>query len=275
MLEKWWIPLFPPAVGWACSAALLTAYMTNVEKKQRRLVMQLFSRHVSPEIAEAIWREREQFWEGSRPRSQHVTITVLFTDLEGFTPVSEKLSPQALMDWINAYIDTMAQLVMKHGGVVDDYFGDAIKANFGVPLPRSSEEEIRRDAVHAVACALDMSDEMHQLNATWQRQGLPQVRMRVGIFTGPAVAGSLGTAQRLKYTTIGDTVNIAARLESFDKDAWDSADGDPYCRILIGESTLQYVGPEFRSRRVGDLTLKGKYEKVSVYQVLGRGEPSA
>src|SRR5207249_4723415 len=142
---------------------------------------------------------------------------------------------QELMDWTNAYIEVMAQQVMRHGGVVDDYYGDAIKANFGVPLARHTEAEIRQDAMNAVDCALDMEKAMNKLCRVWQEQQLPCVRLRVGVFTGPAVAGSLGSAQRLKYTTIGDTVNIAARLESYDKEQKEATFGHSSCRILIGE----------------------------------------
>src|SRR5437867_6045436 len=274
MMKGWWIPLIPPALAWFMSAALITAYLMSREKKERAVLMQLFSRHVSPEVAETIWQQRHQFWEGGRPRSQKVMVTVLFSDLEGFTSVSEKMDAQALLDWTNAYIEIMAEVVMKHGGVVDDYFGDAIKANFGVPLARTSETEIRQDAMNAVNCALAMEREMMRINEFWQQQRLPTARMRIGIFTGPAVAGSLGSAQRLKYTTIGDSVNIAARLESFVKDSWEPNPGESPCRILIGESTLQYLDEQFQTQRLGEMSLKGKSQRVIVYRLFGRGELS-
>ena len=102
-----------------------------------------------------------------------------------------------------------------------------------MPLPRT--------AVAAVDCALAMEKELKRPNTIWQRQNFPTVEMRIGIFTGPVVAGSLGSAQRLKYTTVGDTVNIASRLESFDKDLVDPDLADSPCRILIGETTLRYL----------------------------------
>ena len=117
--------------------------------------------------------------------------------------------------------------------VIDNYIGDSIKADFGVPLPRT--------AVAAVDCALAMEKELKRPNTIWQRQNFPTVEMRIGIFTGPVVAGSLGSAQRLQYTTVGDTVKIASRLESFDKDLVDPDLADSPCRILIGETTLRYL----------------------------------
>jgi adenylate cyclase len=244
----------------------------NQEKKERALLMQLFSRHVSTEVAEAIWQERDQFMDGGRPRSQKFTVTVLFTDLRGFTSVSEKIDPQALLDWLNIYMEAMAQLVMEHGGVVDDYFGDAIKADFGVPLPRVTQAEIAQDAVAAVNCALAMERELKRLNSALQQQDLATVQMRIGIFTGPVVAGSLGSAQRLKYTTVGDTVNVASRLESFEKDLTDPDLAYSPCRILVGDTTLRHLDHQFVTKKVGETNLKGKDEKVTIYRVIGRVE---
>jgi class 3 adenylate cyclase len=251
------------------SAMTSTSIEQAREQGQRAVLMKLFEKHVSPEVAEAVWNQRELFLEGGRPKSQKLIVTVLFTDLKGFSTVSEKMDPQGLMDWLNAYMDKMAKIVMDHGGVVDDYFGDAIKSNFGVPLPRTTEAQIRQDAVNAVSCALAMEQEMRQLNLGMRAQDLPTLCMRVGIYTGPVVAGSLGSADRLKYTTIGDAVNTASRLESFDKDlVLPHLETSP-CRILIGESTLRYLDNQFETQPVGELSLKGKDEKIRAYCVIG------
>ncbi len=241
------------------------------EQRQRALLMRLFSRHVSKDVAESIWEQRDNFMEGGRPRPQMQTVTILFTDLQGFTTVSELLRPQDLLDWLNVYMEAMASLVSKHKGVVDDYAGDAIKANFGVPVARTTEAEIRQDAINAVNCALAMEQELRLLNRLYEEQELPTVGMRVGIATGQIVAGSLGSQDRLKYTTVGDTVNVASRLESFEKDLT----VDPYfkrspCRILIEETTLQYVGKEFRVQKIGEVVLRGRVQKIRIYRVLGR-----
>lgn len=264
-LGRWWIPSVPPAMAWLISAAIVTASMSNREKRWRALLMQLFSRHVSKEVAETIWQQREQFLDGGRPRSQKLMVTVLFTDLKGFSSISEQMAPQSLMDWLNTYMESMAQIIIDHGGVIDDYAGDGIKANFGVPIPRKDEAEIRQDAINALNCTLAMEKEMLCLHALWQVKKLPCLGMRIGVFTGPVVAGPLGSSQRLKYTTVGDTVNIASRLESYDKELAK----DSLCRILIGEATLRYLGGQFETQRVGEVSLKGKAEKITIYRVLG------
>lgn len=269
-LGGWWIPFVPPAFAWFASVAVITAYISNRERLQRASLMQLFSKHVSREVAEIIWKERDQFLDGGRPRSQKLTSTVLFTDLEGFTALSEKMDPQTLIDWLNTYLEAMARLVMEHGGIVDEYAGDGLKADFGVPLPRTTDAEIGQDAVNAVTCALAMEKEIKRLNTFWKESHLPTVRMRVGIFTGPVVAGSLGSTQRLKYTTIGDTVNIASRLERFSKDLVGYDFTSSPCRILIGDSTLQYLGCQFNTEKVGEVSLRGKVEKITVHCLIGR-----
>jgi len=265
-LQGWWIPSVPPAAVWLISAVSVTAYVSSLEKRQRETLMGLFSRHVSPEVAESLWRQRDQFLNDGRPRSQELMVTVLFADLRGFTSVSERMDPQSLIEWLNTYMDSMTRLIMDHGGVVDDYAGDSIKANFGVPLPRTSQAEIGRDAINAANCALAMESEILRLNSLWQEQRLPNVGIRIGIFTGPVVAGALGSSRRMKYTTVGDTVNTAARLESYDKDFA----RESLCRILIGESTLKYLGNQFKTCRVGEGALKGKDHKITIYQLFSK-----
>lgn len=269
-LGGWWIPSIPPAMGWLISATLVTAYMSNREKGRRALLIQLFSKHVSPEIAKVLWQQRDQFLDGGRLRPQRLTATVLLSDLTGFTTVSEKLDPQALMDWLNEYMEAMTRQVMDHGGVVNRYVGDSIEALFGVPLARETAAEIDRDAANGVDCALAMEETLVELNRHWRERGLPSVGMCIGIFTGPLVAGSLGSTQRLEYTVIGDTVNTASRLESFDKDLFAPDPLGSTCRILVGEATLRHLGERFQMQRIGEVSLKGKDQKVTIYRVLGR-----
>jgi adenylate cyclase len=268
-MAGWWIPVVPPAAGVVASAGLITAYMSNHEKRQRTLLMQIFSRHVSREVAEDIWRQRENFLNGGRPRSQKLIATILFSDLKGFTPVAEKMDPLDLIAWINEYMEIMAHEVERHGGVVDDYAGDGIKANFGVPVARTDEAEIRKDARNAVACALSMAAKMKELNGMWQGKNLPVIGMRIGINTGPVVAGTVGCTQRLKYTTVGNSVNTAARLETYDKDAFGENLAEYPCRILVSEATRTLIEDQFKTIWVGNAKLKGQDKVASIYLVIG------
>jgi adenylate cyclase len=270
LLNQLWLPLLPPLLAWVLSAGLVMVLMRGSERSQRKLLMELFSRNVSADVAAEIWEQRDQFLEGGRLAAREATATVLFSDLENFTPVSERLGPVRLMEWLNHYMETMAGLVMRHGGIVDDYYGDAIMADFGVPLVRDSEAAIDQDARSAVDCALAMREMVAQLNRENRLQDLPPVRMRVGICTGPMVAGFLGNSQRMKYTTIGDTVNTAARLESYGKELPKMTAAEGNCRILIAATTAARLGAGYQLEAVGDLELKGKAAPVSVFKVLDR-----
>lgn len=269
--EGWWLPLVPPAMAWLITAAVVTAYMSYQETVQRAVLMQLFSRHVSREVAETIWQERDHFLDGRRPRSQRLVVTALFTDLTGFTTVAEKLPPEALMEWLNEYMDAMAQEVSNHGGVIRQYAGDSIVVIFGVPVPRRTDAEIGQDAVNAVNCALAMETTLLKLNRRWRAEDRPTTGMRIGIFTGAVVAGTLGS-ERSEYVVVGDTVNTASRLESFDKELFPPDPEHSPCRILIGETTLCHLGDQFETERVGDVSLKGKEQRVGIYRVLGRAQ---
>ena len=162
---------------------------------------------------------------------------------------------------------SVADTIEAHDGVVDDYFGDGIKANFGVPIPRLTEAERATDAANSVRCALVMAEGLQALNARYRARGLPECGMRIGIHTGPVVAGSLGAAGRLKYTVVGDVVVTAQRLEAT---AAVEHDFTRYpCRVLASEETCGRLTADFETESFGEIELKGKGTRVAVRKVLG------
>jgi adenylate cyclase len=181
------------------------------------------------------------------------------------------------MDWLNEYMDVMAQEISRHDGVIRQYAGDSIVALFGVPVPRRGEAEISTDAINAVRCALAMERKLLELNLRWQAAEKPPVGMRIGIVTGGAVGGTLGSIDRWEYVVVGDTLNTAARLESFDKDVHPPDPLTRPCRILISGSTHERVGTRFETEWVTEARLKGKQQLVAIHRVVGerRDEPSA
>jgi len=263
-----WLLMAAPAFGWLGTISLITAYSAYHDRNERAALMNIFSKHVSKDVAEVIWQSRDQYLSEGRLVSQRLTATVLFTDLQNFTTVSEAMEPQALMEWLNQYMTMMVKVIEEHHGQVNKFIGDAVMAVFGVPVPSNTEEAIARDAQNAVNCALAMRKVMEQLREEWAEQGMPMIRMRVGIFTGPLIAGSLGSVERQEYTVLGDTVNTAARLESFDK----TLDAENACRILIGDPTLQRLNTHYQTESVGTVQLKGKAELVSIHLVHGYSE---
>jgi adenylate cyclase len=262
-LNSWWIPVVPSLIALIGSAIVLLGYIVQLERQDRITVMNLFGRHVSPAIAKTIWRNRRQILKQGRLLGRQMTATVLFADLKGFTTIAEKTEPETLMCWLNEYMSAMVGVVQSHGGIVDKFIGDAIMAVFGVPIPRTTPEEIAQDAIAAVRCAQGMASTLKALNQQWRIKGRPTAAMRVGIATGTVVTGSLGSAQRLDYTTIGDSVNVAARLESYDK----SIDGG-ICRILLNKDTYQHIRGKFPTKFIGEGQLKGRKQPTKIYQVL-------
>ena len=266
----WWIPVVAPALGFVGAYALSISHASSRERKMRSVLMKLYSRHVSKEIAEEIWANRASFLEGQKPIAQKLLVTVLFTDLKGFSTISERMEPAVLYDWLNDYLGAMAQVIQSHGGVLKQFTGDGILALFGVPVPHTTRQQQEADAQAAVTCALAMGQRLVELVRQWQEAGLPVVSMRAGIYTGNVAAGSVGSDERFEYAVVGDVVNTAARLESYDK-LFADPDHDPLkCRILIGGPTHELLGRSFQTKEAGLIEVKGKVNKVPVFQVLGR-----
>jgi adenylate cyclase len=235
----------------------------------RSVLMKLYSRHVSKEIAESIWENRDSFLDGQRPLAQKLVVTVLFTDLKGFSTISEKMEAARLYVWLNGYLGAMAQVIQEHGGVLKQFTGDGILALFGVPVPHTTRQQQAADATAAVKCAIGMGWRLAKLVEEWQKVGLPPVSMRAGIYTGDVAAGSVGSDDRFEYAVVGDVVNTAARLESYDKTIGDPDATPMRCRILIGAPTHELLDSKFLTKEIGLLEVKGKVNKVAVFQVLG------
>ncbi len=265
----WWIPAVTPALGFIPAAALVVSYVSAQERSMRGVLMKLYSRHVSKEIAESIWANRDSFLAGHRPLAQKLVVTVLFTDLKGFSTISERMEPARLYEWLNGYLGAMAQVIQDHGGVLKQFTGDGILALFGVPVPHTTLAQQSNDAAAAVRCALALGWRLVELRRDWEAAGLPPVSMRAGLYTGEVAAGSVGSDDRFEYAVIGDVVNTASRLESYDKSLADPDLLPNRCRILIGAPTHELLGDKFLSSEIGLLEVKGKANKVPVFHILG------
>ncbi len=262
-LHEGWVPVAAPALAIVITGSAVVASQLQQSKRKEQMVMNLLGQQTSPEIAKALWNERDHLLHEGLLPGRSLTATMLLTDLKGFSTISEKMRPAAVMAWLNEYLGAMTQEVQNHHGIINKFTGDGILAVFGVPVPRTTSEEIGEDARRAVACAMAMGDRLQELNQDWLARGLPVVQMRVGIFTGPVMVGSLGGKERLEYGVIGDSVNIASRLESCEKDQQPST-----CRVLIAHETLVHLQGQFRVESWGSLSLKGKQQKVDVYRVV-------
>src|SRR5690606_8766258 len=141
-----------------------------------------------------------------------VPVTVLFSDIRSFTSISENMDPRELLDFLNEYLSGMVESVLQHHGVVDKFIGDAIMAVFGAPVPEPE------DPLHAVCAALAMREKLAKINEGFVERGLPEIRTGIGLHSGQVVAGNMGHSERMEYTVIGDTVNLASRLEGLTKE---------------------------------------------------------
>ncbi len=264
-----WIPAVAPAFAWVVGGGVAVGDRARREARDQRELTMMFRRFTSRRVADWMWDRRDEFLEDGRFKARRGTITALLSDLKGYTAAAEKMEPGELIEWIDTYMSAMSEVIERYDkGHVDDYVGDGIKANFGVPVLSETEEEIAADAVAAVRCALEMGRTLERLNEGWAEVGWPVGRQRIGLFTGPAVVGSLGGDERQKYTSVGDTINTAARLEGiggeldFDRET-------ALQRILIGERTRELIGDRFEVEDLGRHAVKGKAEPLQIYRVHG------
>jgi adenylate cyclase len=234
-------------------AALALAFVANgtgsfvIERRRAGQIRGAFAMYVSNEVVEQMIAHPELLKLGGERRE----ISVLFSDLAGFTSLSEKLTPDAVGQVVNTYLNAMTQVVMKNGGTVDKFIGDAVMAFWGAPLDDPDH------ALHAVQSAIEMQQQMDALQPQFAALGVDNLALRIGINSGPAIVGNMGSDLRFDYTAIGDTVNLASRLEGANK-----AYGTP---ILAAASTVNQVKQQVPMRQVDRVRVKGKKEPVDVF----------
>jgi adenylate cyclase len=235
----------------AVPLALLTGHAaTTIERFiQEQREKRRLSRFFSPSIVAEVVRHKDDLQLGSARR----LTTVLFSDIRGFTTMSEKMTPEDVASFLREYLTVMTNEVFKEGGTVDKYIGDAVMALWNVPFEQPDH------AARAVRTALAFQEQLEPLAVRFRAKYGSDLRCGVGVNTGDAVVGTIGSEQRLEYTAIGDTINLGSRLESITKDF--------KVPIVISETTRSYLGPEFLTRYLGEVKVKGKEIAVKIYSV--------
>lgn len=266
-LLGWWLPVAAP-LGTVALAGLVIQLREQQEKQQ---LMDIFSMNVSPGTAELIWQHKDAILHRGELAAQTLDATVLFMDIRGFSSIAETLPSQQLLPWLNQYFETMTDCIMKHGGMVDKYIGDAIMAVFGAPLPRSTEAEVQADAIAALTAALEMHERLDALNLHLVRQNLPTIDFGIGIHTGQLIGGTVGSRHRLNYSVFGDTVNIAARIEGMTKRLPDSA----IYRMLVSAETRRHTQARFPSELFRSGKLRGRQSNTDVYALVDHSMSTA
>lgn len=239
---SYWVDFALPIV-----ATSLTGF--GADRLERRRLRAAFSRYVSKEVAAQVLAEAPGL------RGERRDVSILFSDLRGFTTLSETMAPDAVAARLNEYFEAMSAAIFRHRGMINDFIGDAIMAIFGAPLAD------REHALHAARAALAMDEALHQLNVRWKEDGLPLLRMGIGIHTGEVFAGNIGGRARVKYTIVGDAVNVASRVEGLNKDLGTT--------ILVTEATRAVLGARAEARDRGARDVKGRRELVRVFELIG------
>ncbi|MDO9070306.1 MAG: adenylate/guanylate cyclase domain-containing protein, partial [Deltaproteobacteria bacterium] len=214
--------------------------------QERHVLRDTFSRYVSPELCEEILKNPGLLALGGRRQE----VTVLFADIRNFTSMSEAMAPEAVVEVLNTYFTEMVDLVFKYKGTLDKFVGDALMAVFGVPLP------LPQAATRAAECALAMQRHLRQMQAAGQT---PIQGMRIGINTGEAIVGNIGSNKRMDFTVVGDAVNVAARLQELAKEV----DAD----TLISQATFQALEGQFQTAPEPSVVLRGRKEPTTTYRL--------
>jgi adenylate cyclase len=272
---SWWLPGAPAGIGLVAAAALGTSLMMRRERVERATLMRLFSAHVSPKVAQELWRRRDEFVLSGRPVPTRLSATAFFSDITGFTTISERLDAAQLEYWLNIYMDAMVTVLNARGAVIERFAGDGIVAVFGVPIARTTREELEADARSALLCALEMCERVEQVNQRYGDESLPAVRIGIGIHSGTLVASSIGNAERLQYSITGDAANVAARLVDVAKERLREEEREN-CIIAVGETTEALVCGRFEMSDLGEIALRGKMQPVRCFRLVGpaaTGEP--
>lgn len=244
----WSLPLVAPEIAVATSLSLVFVINYATEGRQKRFIQGAFKQYLSPAVIDQLILHPERLRLGGERR----VLSIFFSDLEGFTSISEKLDPEALTTLLNEYLSAMTDIIHEEAGTVDKFEGDAIIAFWNAPL------EVGDHPLRVVRAALRCQERLTLLNPQFEKRAGRDLRMRIGIHTGTAVVGNMGSHTRFDYTMLGDAVNLAARLEGANKAF--------VTYVMISGSTRQETGAAFPVREIARLAVVGRKEPITVYE---------
>ncbi|MFN8578212.1 MAG: adenylate/guanylate cyclase domain-containing protein [Candidatus Sericytochromatia bacterium] len=256
--QRIWLDLVAPIGVLLIVFAGIYSYRFFIEEREKRRVRGVFKRYMSPALVEEALKDPSKV--PSLDICAKKFITVLFSDIAGFTTMSEKFPPEEVKRVLDEYLTAMTQIVFNNNGILDKYIGDAVMAIYG----NVSSSDNADDAFRCVKTAIEMQDKMKELRQKWVAEGSVAMQIRIGIHSGEALVGNFGSPLKMDYTVIGDTVNTAARLEGLNKDFGST--------VMISQSTYELISNNIDVRSLGPAPVKGKSEAIHVYEVLGLSE---
>ena len=239
-----------PILSILISSAVFIIYYYITEEKKKNEIKNAFGKYVSPILIEELINSPEKLKLGGEKRE----ITILFSDIAGFTSISEKLTPEELVHLLNEYLTEMTNIILKNNGLVDKYIGDAIMCFWGAPLDNKNH------AIDACNSAIEMQKKLNELKPIWEKKYGVEVIARIGINTAKCVVGNMGSSDRFDYTAMGDGVNLASRLEGINKSYG--------TYIMISEFLLEKVSSKFQTREIDTVRVKGKNNGVKIFELV-------
>jgi adenylate cyclase len=232
----------------------MTSFNLFNETRQKKFIKGVFSQFLSPKVVKQLVDNPDLLKLGGNQNR----LTAFFSDVAGFSGISEKLTPQQLVTLLNEYLTAMTDIILKHEGTIDKYEGDAIIAFWGAPINHPEH------ALQACRAAIEMQEKLVVMREKWKSQGGDELYVRMGINTGVVVVGNMGSTTRMDYTVMGDTVNLASRLEGVNKVYG--------TEITISNFTYEDVRDEFAVRELDLIRVVGKTEPVSIYELIGESK---
>jgi class 3 adenylate cyclase/CHASE2 domain-containing sensor protein len=239
-----------PIIQIGITFTLITAYRVLTEQKEKKYIRSTFSKFVSKSVVDELLKHPDKLKLGGDKK----ILTVLFSDIRGFTSISEQLTPEELVEHLNIYLQEMTEQVFKYQGTLDKYVGDEIMAFWGAPIPFEDH------ALQACKSAIEQMKKLHELNARWEAEGKPSLNIGIGLNTGPMVVGNMGSSSRMDYTLMGDNVNLGARLEGTNKVYGTN--------IIISQNTYEHVKDQVVVRELDLIRVKGKEQPVVIYELV-------
>ena len=224
----------------------------RTEEKSRKWITSIFGKYVSPVVIENLIKNPDAINLGGEKRN----ITIFFSDVRGFTSISEKLDPEKLVHLLNDYLTDMTSIIIKNQGLVDKFMGDAIMAIWGAPLDQDKHAEM------ACTSSLEMISRLKELQEKWKKKTIPSFDIGIGLNSGNAIVGNMGSTNRFDYTAMGDNVNLASRLEGLNKIYGTN--------IIISGKTHQVINDRCETRKLDIVKVKGKKKPIPIYELLAK-----
>ena len=239
-----------PIFGQFVTAIFAYSFKFITENRNKEKIKQAMGKYISQDVMKSVVSNIDDLKLGGK----RAVVTVLFSDIRGFTSLSEKLPADEVSNILNEYFSEMEPIITKYNGVINKFIGDAIMALFGEPIKDEKHPQ------NAVMCAYEMLKKVEYLREKWLFEGKPKIEIGIGINTGEVFIGNIGTESRMEYTVIGDTVNLASRIESYNK---------VYkTNLLVSSSTYSYISSIADVIKISEVQIRGKSKKIDIYEVL-------